>query len=203
MDYIPTQRDHRYLWYKNLSTNVAAEAAKFGGVAGDATALKAVADGIIAKYDATNGAQQAVDGARSIERTSEATGLAQIRAKVKNWKTLTGYPASGSDAVLQLSGNGAAFDPATYKPVLKASIAPGGVSIGFTKKGVDSMAIYMRLRGTSAWHKLGVDTTSPYLDSTPLASAGVPEAREYLARGVLNDEEIGLDSDVVSATFAG
>lgn len=203
MDYIPNQRDARYLWYKNLSTNIVAEAVKFGGVAADATAIKAVADGIIAKYDLTNTAQQALDGARLIEHSTEAAALVQIRAKVKNWKTLSGYPASGSEGVLQLKGTDSAFDPATYKPELKATVVAGGVKVEFKKKGVAAMSIYMRRGGTANWQKLGIDTESPYLDSAPLAQAGVAEVREYKARGILHDVEIGVDSDVVSATFAG
>jgi len=31
----------------------------------------------------------------------------------------------------------------------------------------------------------------------------VPEVREYMARGILDDVEIGLESDIVTATFAG
>jgi hypothetical protein len=31
----------------------------------------------------------------------------------------------------------------------------------------------------------------------------VPEVREYMARGFIQDEEFGLDSDVASITFAG
>jgi hypothetical protein len=202
MDYIPNQRDARYQWYKNFSATVVAETAKFGGVAADATAMKAIVDGICAKYDATTAAQQALDGARLIERSTEAAGLIQLRAKIKNWKTLTGYPASGSEGVLQLKGAESGFDPDTYKPEIKVTALAGGVKVEFKKKGVAAMSIYMR-RGTGAWQKLGIDTESPYLDSAPLAQAGVAEVREYKARGILHDVEIGLESDSASATFAG
>ena len=79
----------------------------------------------------------------------------------------------------------------------------GGIKVSFTKKGVDALAIYSRLRGTATWNQLAVDTTSPYDDTSALAVAGVPEAREYMARGVLADEEIGIASDIASITFAG
>ena len=57
-----------------------------------------------------------------------------------------------------------------------------------------------RMRGTTAWIKLAFDSHSPYVDTQPLAQAGVAEAREYKAMGVLNDEEIGVESDLVSQT---
>jgi hypothetical protein len=203
MDYIPRQRDTRYRWYKNLSGNVVAEAVKMGAVAGDATAIKAVADGIIARMDATDAAQEAVDSARTLEQNTEAAGLLQIRAKVKNWKTLANYASSGSEDVLQMRGTDSGFDPASYKTTLKVSLVPGGVRVDFTKKGATAVNIYMRVRGTANWRKIGMDTESPYTDTTPLAQAGAPEVREYMGRGVLHDEEIGQDSDVVSCTFAG
>jgi hypothetical protein len=203
MDFVPPKRDARYQWYKNLSSNVVAEGVKMGVPAADALAVKALADAIIAKYDATNTAQTALDGLRQIESTTEAADLAQIRAKVRNWKTLANYPGSGSEAVLQLKGADSAFDPTTYKPVIKLSLVPGGVRVGFVKKGVDGVAIYMRVAGTTLWRKVGMDTESPFTDTTPLAAPGVPEVREYMARGVLHDEELPLDSDPAIITFAG
>jgi hypothetical protein len=44
---------------------------------------------------------------------------------------------------------------------------------------------------------------SPYFDNSPLAQAGVAEKREYMGRGVLHDQEIGVDSDIVTVTFGG
>ena len=203
MDYIPPKRSDRYLWYKNLSGSVVAEAVKFGGVAADATAMKAQADAIIAKMDATEAAAGALAAAREVEQSLETANDALIRAKVRNWKTLPGWAASGSEAVLQMKGSAINFDPNTYKTVLKVTVEADVVKVAFTKKGVDAVAIYSRLRGTATWRKLAVDTLSPYYDNSPLAQAGVAEKREYMGRGVLHDQEIGVDSDIVTVTFGG
>ena len=203
MDYIPTTRDARYRFYKNISGNVVAEAVKFGAQTGDATATKLAVDGVITKMDATDAAQEATDAARQQEYDTEAAAQQILRAKVRNWKTLTGWAASGSEQVLQLSGAGPSFDPAGYKTTLKTSKVPGGVRVDFTKKGATAVNIYMRVRGQANWRHVGMDTETPYTDTTPLAQPGVPETREYMGRGVLHDEEIGQDSDVVTGTFAG
>jgi hypothetical protein len=203
MDFMPPKRSDRYLWYKNLSGNVVAEAVKFGGVAGDATAMKAQADAVIAKMDATEAAAVALAAARELEQTLETANDALIRAKVRNWKTLPGWAASGSEAVLQMKGSAINFDPNTYKTVLKVTVEADVVKVAFTKKGVDAVAIYSRLRGTATWHKRAVDTVSPYFDNSPLAQAGAAEAREYMGRGVLHDQEIGVDSDIVTVAFGG
>jgi len=59
------------------------------------------------------------------------------------------------------------------------------------------------LRGQTTWIKLAMDTSSPYIDGRPLAQAGVAEVREYMLRGVVNDEAIGLDSDILSIAWEG
>jgi hypothetical protein len=53
------------------------------------------------------------------------------------------------------------------------------------------------------WKFISRDTNSPYADYTALAVAGQSEVREYQAFGVLNDQQIGQPSDIVSVTFAG
>ena len=65
------------------------------------------------------------------------------------------------------------------------------------------MHVYCRVRGTMGWTFLSWDKNSPYIDGTPLAHAGVPEEREYMLRGVVNDVEIGVDSDILSIIWGG
>ena len=45
--------------------------------------------------------------------------------------------------------------------------------------------------------------TLPYYDETPLAVAHTPEVREYMAIGVVNDEEIGEMSEIKEVVYAG
>jgi hypothetical protein len=42
-----------------------------------------------------------------------------------------------------------------------------------------------------------------YYDESPLAVAGVPEVREYVAHGVVDDEEVGEASEIKEVVFAG
>ena len=202
-DYVPKKRDERKTWYGNMSANVVAEAVKFGGLAADATAVKTAVDGVITKMGITNTAQDAVDSARTLEGNAEQAALALVRAKVASWKTLSGWANSGSADVLEVVGSSTTFDPATYQTTLTVSVVPGGVQVGFVKKGVEGVAVYSRLIGVASWKKIGSANHSPFIDHTPLAVANVPEQRQYMARGLVNDAEIGLDSDAVTITFAG
>ncbi len=64
------------------------------------------------------------------------------------------------------------------------------------------MNIYARPTGTSQWQYLARDNNSPYDDERPLAN-GQPEMREYMAIGVVGDEEVGQPSDIISVVFGG
>ena len=55
--------------------------------------------------------------------------------------------------------------------------------------------------GESTWHFLARDTKSPYDDHIILAVANQPEHWEYRAFGVVDDNEIGMASDIVSVVF--
>jgi hypothetical protein len=203
MDFIPRKRAELQQWLGNLSSNVIAEVPKFGAPAADGTAMKALADDALAKMNATDAAEAALDGVRQIERATLAAAFSTLRAKVRNWKTLPAFPASGSEAVLKLKGAEVAFDPETYKPVLTVTVDAGKIRIDFKKNGADGLAVFCRLRGTAAWRRIGMDTSAPYFDTAPLATPNVPEVREYMARGMVDDEEIGLDSDIVSIAYGG
>jgi hypothetical protein len=46
-------------------------------------------------------------------------------------------------------------------------------------------------------------TQIPYYDESPLAVPNTPEVREYMARGVVDDEEVGEPSENKEIVFAG
>ena len=174
-----------------------------GLLAAQVTAAKAVADDSVAKMEARDAADAAAAGAQATETTTTKANEATIRAMVRNWKTMPLYAASGSEGVLGLKGSDAAFDPSTFKSEIKASIVGGQIRVDFSKGGVDAVNVYVRLRGAVGWRKLGLDSSSPYYDTEPLAAANVPETREYKVRGVLDDVEVGQDSNIVSVVFGG
>lgn len=202
-DFIPKKRELRKAWLQNLSNKAAAQVVAGGGTAATATSLKTEADALIAAYDATDAAKTAYEGKKAVEADVEATGLSNIRNLLTTLKVLPNWKPSGADAELQSSATGSEFDPNTYKAEITVSIKGGLITLDFKKRGVDGLAIYARLRGSQGWTKLGVDTSSPYIDGRPLAVAGVAETREYMARGIIDDVEIGIESNIVSITYAG
>ena len=93
-----------------------------------------------------------------------------------------GEPCGGGPALLaHLLGReeGAAdLTPATYTPVIMVSIEGGQITIEFKKRGVEALAIYRRLRGTTTWTRIGTDSSSPNIDGHPPTNPAVPEVRE-------------------------
>ena len=106
--------------------------------------------------------------------------------------------AIGED--LGIIGDESDFDALTYKPEIKGKSVPGGARVTFTKKGVDGIDFQSRPKGSTTWEKLAFDSQSPYIDTRPPRSPGVPEEREYRGRGVISDVEIGEWSDIISVT---
>jgi hypothetical protein len=123
--------------------------------------------------DATNTQSYLLDSTRQLEADTKAASDAAIRAIVRNWKTLTGYPASGSEAILRLKGPADSFDPATFKPSLKVTVEPGQNRLTFNVAGCDGVKTWYRQRGTLPWRFIGFDSTAPFsnVNDSPVGSA--------------------------------
>ncbi len=97
-----------------------------------------------------------------------------------------------------------AHDPNAIKPKIKAEAFPGSVRITGSKAYAELVNIYTRIGGTTSWRLVGIQRKKfPFDDQTPLKTPGMAETREYAARGVINDEEVGEMSDIVQVAFAG
>ena len=203
MDYIPRRRADQKNWWINLRDQIETEGPKIGLTPAEVTEAKAVATAMVAAMDETDAKDVALAGARAAERATRAVQEADIRLKVRNWKSRPTYPSSGVEGTLPLRGPESGFDPATFKPTLRVTVTGGQVKLDFVKQECDSVAVYGRLRGEMGWMKLGLDSATPYYDTRPLAQANVPETREYYVIGVIDDEEVGVPSDIASAVFGG
>ena len=89
-----------------------------------------------------------------------------------------------------------------YKPVLTAESASGRVTLTAKKLGVDGLNLYSRKKGETTWKLIAAKRSRfPFDDTSPPATPGQPEEREYRAAGVIGDDEVGQPSDIVSAIF--
>lgn len=129
---------------------------------------------------------------------------ARVVSQVQRIKAHTAFTdAIGQD--LDIVATPSSFDPTVFKPTITAKLTASlEVTLNFDKASgqIDGVNVYSRLQGQVAWKKLAFDSVSPYIDNSPLAQPGVPEVREYRARGVIADQEIGLPSDTVQVTVS-
>lgn len=109
--------------------------------------------------------------------------------------------AIGQD--LGIIGSENEFDPNTLKPELKIEIAAGGRPNIIWKKG-QTEGIKIKVdRGSGTFEFLAIDTQPNYLDTHALPPLGQTATWRYTAIYLLNDEEAGQWSDIVSVTVVG
>jgi len=128
---------------------------------------------------------------------SEAKYLPPLRGVIQKLKTSFAYTdIIGSD--LRINGADVLMEMGYFKPLLAGELVAGNVILKFNKRGVDGVNIYTRLAGESKWKRLCYDTNSPYIDNRKRQGPGAYESIEYMCRGVINDDEIGQQSNVIS-----
>ena len=94
--------------------------------------------------------------------------------------------------------------PAHSRPTNDAEAQRGRIKISGKKPGFDSVSIYSQKKGDVQWKIIAVRKRKfPYYDESPLTVPNTPEVREYMAIGVVKDEEIGETSEIKEAVYAG
>ena len=199
----PTRTKNRLDWLKNLKAEITTHAATLHWDAAKLATVSALLDPLIAGY------QSAVDTDRAaVEANATAAQLfAQqndsLRALVNEANANPDF-TDGMAATMKVLTGRKTVDPAALKPTLRAEAHPGSVRLSGSKDYAELIDIYMRVAGATAWTLVGIRRKKlPFDDQTPLKTPGVPETREYMARAVIDDQEVGQPSDIVTVTFAG
>ena len=201
-DYVPTSDGGLKKWVGNIKTNVPDLVTELEITPARLTKITGWCDSLLTAMTAAEQAKNDWLAASQTKQNQTNTSLTGLRGEIAKWKVADGM-TDAIAAELQIVGGGTPFNPETYQAQITAQVFSGYVRFKFTKLGVDGINLYTRIKGTMGWKFVSRDTNSPYDDHTPLAVAGQSEVREYQAFGVLNDQQIGLPSDIVTVTFAG
>jgi hypothetical protein len=204
-DFIPAGDDARKTWATAFKDKIVTHGPTVGLTLPDITAAGLLCDAIVGRIDEKTSKKNAWQASVAAAENGNRADFTALRSKIAAIKTNSGYTeAIGAD--LGIIGPASAFDPNTYKAELTSveQTGPNEVTAKFGKaKGnIDGVNLYSRLQGTSPWKFLARDTVPPYVDTTPLATAGQPEIREYRIRAVINDDEIGDYSDTAQVTVS-
>ena len=201
-DYLPKNDGDMLKWINNFSENLSTYADALGLPPDVVSAMqgncKNIGSGINDCTQAQAQAKQAV--AEKLAILKENTDA--LRTGIGQFKKNKGFTEAIGKA-LGVMGVDDPVDPTTYKPKISADVFPGHVTVKFTKKGVQGVNIYSKLKGEENWVKLAFDSYSPYEDNRPLHVPGTPEVRQYVAMGVIHDHEIGQMSDIIQVTYGG
>ena len=201
-DFMPRADGDKIEWFNNYSTKLPARGPTVGLTAAETTASTGQISAYLSQFNSMVAQRNTLQATTAATRALEKTLLTALRQQVARLKTHAGYTQTiGED--LNVIGEDTAFDPDTFKPRLTVTVFPGVARLDFVKGPTDGVNIYCRLKGQAAWKFVARDTNSPYEDHTPLAQPGVPETREYCARAVHGDGEIGQNCDILSVTYGG
>lgn len=201
-DYIPRSEPQLNIWLNNIGKKIGTYGPTLGLTAEEIKLAETRCNETSARITEIEQKKTELQQIIAVKDDLKADGLADIRGFVTRIKAHPGY----TEAIgLDLGIIGTSVDTTVMKgskTVLKAEVLPGRVRISFVKKNFSGVNIYSRLVGAVKWDFLGRDNHSPYDDERPLSN-GQPEKREYMAIGLVGDDEVGLPSDIISVVFGG
>ena len=201
-DFVPSTDGGLRKWLVNLKTETPKVVTELEITPARLTKITGWCDDLLAAMDTAEQKKGEWLEASQLKQAQTDTSLGGLRGEVAKWKVADGM-TDAIAAKLQIVGTSVPFDPESYKPQFTADVFSGYVRIKFKRQGADAVNLYMRIKGSMGWKFVSRDTNSPYDDHTPLTVANQPEVREYQMFGVLNDQQIGQASDIVTVTFAG
>ena len=203
-DYIPLSYANLKAWLeKQIEILTAILAASIGMTVDDRTAYLAAVNAILVPVS------EIVDLMEQLEEKTAAfpdildAQIPILRVHIKRGKT---SPNCTADIQTQLDWVGPTVnnDPETSRPKINIEAQRGRVKISGNKPGFDAVNIYRRIKGQVQWQLIAVRKRRfPFFDESDLAVPNTPEVREYMAIGVVNDEEIGQMSEIKEVVYAG
>ena len=200
--YYPASNAGAILWLNNYKTQIATQGPIVGLTAAQITQQLTYIQKLIDGINDIQAKKDALSSSVANFKTIETNNLLPLKTEIARFKTSATFtPAIGQ--ILGVIGTVSNIDTANYKCKFTAEHFGGFIRIKFVKAGVDGVNIYHRQKGQLEWKFLARDTKSPYDDHITLQTPGQPEHWEYQLFGVIDDEEIGLASDIVEVVYGG
>jgi hypothetical protein len=201
-DYIPRSYANLEQWLQNQQDTIAEVGTVLGMSADEQAAYLASVQKLLDKVTPIVDLTCQLDHLKADFDPLMAAELPNLHQQVKRLKTHSGYAPSIGLRMGWISERHE-VDPASSQPSITATAAGLRVRIEGNKPGFEAVNLYMRRKGEPEWTQIALRKRRfPVYDETPPVNAGVPEIREYLCRGVVDDEETGLPSLVVEAVVA-
>jgi hypothetical protein len=204
-DFIPDSAENRLTWFTNFSSTGIAAGPSLEWNTGKIEQFDLFLRKFIQAYQDVVDTDTAARKAKADAKEIFAENSPQLRAIIAEIKTNPKF-TDGLGEAMRIFTTGNDRAPEDIKPSLRVTVDRGFVLISGSKDYAETINIYMRRKAGPGgqWRQIAVKRRIlPYEDETPLEADGIPEEREYMARGVIADREVGQDSDIVSVVFAG
>lgn len=201
-DYIPANDDEFRSWIVTFLAKLPTFGAAVGITAPEQSALTSLGNATTGSIDNLSLKKNEYDSALANRTESRGLFLLSLRPIVRRAKTSANYTNTIGEALGVVSPN-TPVDPATIQPSFNITTQRNSVRLRIKREGAQSTNVYTRKVGQMDWLFLARVNLSLFEDSRPLSQPGVPEVREYMVRGVIGDEEVGLPSETRTVVFAG
>ena len=196
--YLPGNEGQLIIWLENFIAKIDGHSGALNLDPATVGALIAAAQAIIDDINLTTQKKEEWKAQVENKNDTKKEKLDIITSKVNAFKEETTYTEGIGDD-LGVEGTEDDFDPLTYKPTLSVQNIQQGRLLKFSKSKTAGVNVYRRNKGEGNWTFLALDNGSPYLDGEDYAQ---PTEVEYKVVGVIDNEEIGIDSDIVGITTA-
>jgi hypothetical protein len=202
-DVMPHSEGNLETWASNFKSKIGTNGAVLGYTAAQISTFEGYCTNIINAIQNAAAAKAAAKSANAAKKAAKKLNAGLLRAEIKRIKANSSYNTGIGNDLQIVVGMNNAFSTALVKPVLKAKVMGGFVRLTFVKGGVDGVRIYRKLKTITNFTFLVMATKSPYDDHIVLANPTVPETWEYMCYAVVNDQQVGQPSDIVSVVFGG
>ncbi len=184
-------------WAAKYKTNIPTNGATMAMTQAEVTAEQGLCTVMIEAIDAADVAAAAAKQKNKDRDRAIADTMKVLGANIQTHKKHTGYN-DGIGAALGIVGSEIDFDPMTVKTTVKLAVAPNGVDIKFTLEHAEGGNIYCK-RGSETTFTYLKHVTHPHtIDTRPNIGGATSEQRQYYVFLVLNDQEIGIQSDIAT-----
>ncbi|MFT3935255.1 MAG: hypothetical protein QM726_16635 [Chitinophagaceae bacterium] len=200
--FFPTNIPATKLWASNIVGSLPAIVGKLGDSQSEAAVVIAALQDLNSKIDETNQANEAAKKAMATRDHALDTCRRMMTKYANRIKSNPNYTDDIGEQLQIVDKPGTIEDLADFKPVIQVKVSGGRPEIRFKKRKVHAIAIYSRINA-GAWTLIGVATVSAFIDKRLPLVANTVQENEYYGVGMINNNEVGQRSEIVSCSYKG
>jgi len=195
--YFPDALSLQRAWLVNFKAKIAVYGPILGLSAGEITNKQNAAQAIIDAIDAANDAITAAKTKNQAKKLALKDNMVPIRSSVGSMKNHDDYTEEmGVD--MGIVGEESEFDPDKVKTIVKLEKVPPGIDIKFSREGCEGGNVYCKRGSETAFTFIKYVIHPHTIDTRPNLDGAASEQRQYYVILVLDDEEVGIPSDIAT-----